>query len=254
MHICSGVSSSVGRKRTRNEDFPVTDDELGLFVVIDGMGGHARGDVASKVIGETIHKIIADTRDSDRTWPFEFDVTASLDTNRMRVAITMADRELARRIGADESLRGMGATMAGVLVSDGKAVVSNVGDCRTYLVRGGTIRQVTSDHSWVAEQVRNGLIQAADAKHHPLRNLVTRALAGGEHQVQPDLRELTLEHGDRLLLCSDGLHGLVNDDELLQRIDEFSANPQGACDTLIEMANERGAPDNVTAIVVGVSR
>lgn len=253
MHVESGASSSAGRKRARNEDFQVADNTLGLFLVVDGMGGHARGDVASRVIGETIHRFVADTaRDASTPWPCDLDPRLSYDANRLRAAVALANLELARRITEDDQLRGMGATMAGVLISDGHAVVSNVGDCRIYLIRGTDIQQLTLDHSWVAEQVRSGLIEASDAKRHPLRNLVTRAVSGSERRADPDMREVPLESNDRLLVCSDGLHGLFDDDELLQVTNAHESDLQAACDSLVAQANERGAPDNVTVVVIRV--
>jgi len=253
MRVESGVTSSAGCKRTRNEDFHVANNDLGLFVVIDGMGGHARGDVASQVVGESIQKFVADTAaEYDKAWPVEFDPRLSYNANRMKAAVGMANINLARRISEDEGLRGMGATMAGALVTDNRAVISNVGDCRTYLIRGGTIQQLTSDHSWVAEQVRNGLIDEGEAKRHPLRNVVTRAVSGGSDFVNVDVRELPVQAHDRLLVCSDGLHGLVSDEDLLRHATAFP-DPQAACDSLVALANERGAPDNVTVVIVQMS-
>jgi PPM family protein phosphatase len=254
MHVEAGVNTNPGRKRTRNEDLPVSDAGLGLFLVIDGMGGHARGDVASQLIGETVHQFIRDTAgDKDKTWPFAFDPHVSFNWNRMTTAVTMADTQLARRISENDELRGMGATMTGALIEGDSAVISHVGDCRTYLIRGGHIEQLTQDHSWVAEQVRTGAIDRLEAKRHPMRNVVTRAVAGLEEHFQLDVRELPVLAGDRLLLCSDGLHGMTTDEELLEHVSRSDADPQAACDALVALANERGAPDNVTVIIIRVS-
>jgi protein phosphatase len=254
MATVSGVTSSAGRKRGRNEDVGVADNDLGLFLVVDGMGGHARGDVASQIVGESIRKFVADTaRDRDKTWPFGFDPTVSFNVNRMRAAVGIANLHLAQRIQEDERLRGMGATMAGALVDGDRAVISNVGDCRTYLIRDGGIQQLTLDHSWVAEQVRNGLINAGDAKRHPLRNLVTRAVSGSEEHVDVDVREMPLQSNDLLLVCSDGLHGLLSDEDLLAQVTAHADAPQAACDAMVALANERGAPDNVTVVIVRVA-
>ena len=253
MLVDAGVNTNPGQKRSRNEDLPVSDAALGLFLVIDGMGGHARGDVASQLIGETVHQFIKDTADDrEKTWPFAFDPRVSYNWNRMTTAVTMADSQLARRISENEQLRGMGATMTGALIEDDKAIISHVGDCRTYLIRDRQIEQLTQDHSWVAEQVRNGSIDRSEAKRHPLRNVVTRAVAGLEDNVQVDVRELPMRSGDRLLLCSDGLHGLTTDEELLEHVNTSDSDPQAACDALVALANERGAPDNVTVIIVRV--
>jgi protein phosphatase len=254
MRVDAGVNTNPGRKRSRNEDHPVSDAALGLFLVIDGMGGHARGDVASQLIGDTVHQFIRDTADDrDKTWPFAFDPRVSYNWNRMTTAVTMADLQLARRISENEQLRGMGATMTGALIEDDKAVISHVGDCRTYLIRDEHIEQLTEDHSWVMEQVRNGSLDRSEARRHPMRNVVTRAVAGLEGNIQVDVRELPVQSGDYLLLCSDGLHGLTADEELLAHVKQSDADPQAACDALVALAIERGAPDNVTVIIVRVS-
>ena len=256
MHVESGVCSSAGQKRTRNEDFGVANKALGLFLVVDGMGGHARGDLASQIVGESIQRFMAATAGGgrDTTWPFVFDPGLSYNANRMKAAVGMANMELAQRVHQDEQLRGMGATMAGALVDGDSAIISNVGDCRTYLIRDGSIVQLTADHSWVAEQVRNGLINEGDAKRHPLRNLVTRAVSGGDEQVEVDVREMPVQTNDRLLVCSDGLHGVLSDADLLEHVNAHADNPQAACESLVALANERGAPDNVTVVIVQVSR
>jgi len=253
MRVDAGVNTNPGRKRSRNEDLPVSDAELGLFLVIDGMGGHARGDVASQLIGETVYQFIKDTADDrEKTWPFAFDPHVSYNWNRMTTAVTMADSILAQRIHENEQLRGMGATMTGALIEGDSAVISHVGDCRTYLIRDGQIEQLTQDHSWVAEQVRNGSLDRLEAKRHPMRNVVTRAVAGLEENFRIDVRELPMQSGDRLLLCSDGLHGLTADEELLEYVNRSDSDPQAACDALVALANERGAPDNVTVIIVRI--
>jgi len=255
MHVESGVCSSAGQKRARNEDFGVANTDLGLFLVVDGMGGHARGDVASQVVGESIQKFVAATAGANHetTWPFVFDPGLSYNANRMKAAVGMANMELAQRVNEDEQLRGMGATMASALVDGESAVISNVGDCRTYLIRDGSIVQLTADHSWVAEQVRNGLINEGDAKRHPLRNLVTRAVSGADEQVEVDVREMPVQANDRLLVCSDGLHGILSDADLLAHVTAHADNPQAACESLVALANERGAPDNVTVVIAQVT-
>src|SRR5262249_47611151 len=194
MRVEAGVNTNPGRQPPRNEDHPVSDEALGLFLVIDGMGGHARGDVASQLIGETVHQFIRDTAsDRDKTWPFAFDPHESYNWNRMTTALTMADSQLARQINQNEQLRGMGATMTGALIGSDTAVISHVGDCRTYLIRDDHIEQLTEDHSWVMEQVRNGSLDRGEAKRHPMRNVVTRAVAGLEDNFQADVRELPMQ-------------------------------------------------------------
>ncbi len=249
MHIRYGALSDVGRKRSHNEDCCLADPDLGLFVVVDGMGGHAFGDVAAQVVAGKIRDFIARSTDDEGTWAFPFDEHRSRAANRMKMAVVLANEEVARRIAAENQLRGMGATMSAVLVSNGRAAVSNVGDCRTYLVHDGVMRQISVDHSWVAEQVRNGVIGAEEARHHPWRNRVTRAVVGREG-LEVELSELALAPGDILLICSDGLHGQLTDEEILARVFAHRGDPEAACEALVATANERGAPDNVTVIIV----
>ncbi len=252
MHIRYGALSDVGRKRSHNEDCLMADADLGLFVVVDGMGGHAFGDVAAKVVAGKIRDFIARSTDDEATWALPFDDHLSRAANRMKMAVVLANDEVGRRIAAENQLRGMGATMSAVLMANGKAAVSNVGDCRTYLIRERAIRQISVDHSWVAEQVRNGVIAPEEARHHPWRNRVTRAVVGREG-LEVELSELQVTPGDGLLICSDGLHGQVADDEILATVLEHPGDPQAAADALVATANERGAPDNVSVIVVEVT-
>jgi serine/threonine protein phosphatase PrpC len=244
-----GALSDIGCKRTRNEDVLVADPGLGLFLVVDGMGGHGHGDLAAQIIGETIREALSDTNGLDSASALSGD--ASDQATRIEAAILAAQRELVSRIDRDEALVGMGGTMVGALVSGTRVVVANVGDCRGYLVRDGRIEQLTVDHSWVGEQVRAGKIGPDEAKTHPMRNVVTSAITAAPEPVDVGIHELSLNAGARLLLCCDGLHGVVSDEELLREVQAHFGEPQAACRTLIELARSRGAPDNVTVIIVG---
>jgi len=174
------------------------------------MGGHAAGEVASRIAVEVIESFINDTREADlnRTWPFPYDTAISLDGNRLKGSFRLANRRLGAAMAADESLRGMATTAAAVLMTPRAFVVAHVGDSRVYLWRDGHLKQLTQDHSWVSEQVRAGMLSAADARRHPWRNVVTRAIAGGD-DPDVELKEFTLAVGDRVLLCSDGLSAVV---------------------------------------------
>jgi serine/threonine protein phosphatase PrpC len=247
-----GAATDVGRKRPHNEDSYRAEPGLGLFLVADGMGGHAAGEVASTTVADAVRDFIAETeRDRDRTWPFAIDPELSVVGNRLRAAILIANRLLSRRISEDEELRGMATTLSAALLTDRHAVVSNVGDCRAYLLRQGGIRQITLDHSWVAEQVRAGLLTADAARAHPWRSMVTRAIAGTA-ELAIDVLEFDLEPGDRLLLCSDGLHGQVADRDIASLVAEHDGDLEGACKALIDAANANGGPDNITAVLVRV--
>lgn len=250
MQASFGALSDVGLKRPHNEDSYFADADLGLYLVADGMGGHAAGEVASKAAADAIRDFVRETHaDRDKTWPFAIDPSLSWLGNRLRVAILVANRVVSQRIDEDDRLRGMATTLSAVLLDGDRAVISNVGDCRAYLIRDKVVTQVTTDHSWVAEQVRAGLLTADAARSHPWRSMVTRALAGTGDLVV-DVLEMPLESEDLLLLCSDGLHGLVSDDEIGDLVVRNKRNLEQACRALVDSANARGGPDNITAILI----
>jgi serine/threonine protein phosphatase PrpC len=250
--ITSAVASHPGLRREDNEDAYCVRPDLGLFLVADGMGGHAAGEVASKLAAESIEAFVADTRNADvnRTWPFPFDRTLSLDGNRLKAAFRLANRRIAGAMNDNEALRGMATTAAALLFGDGVPVVAHVGDSRIYRWRRGRLEQMTQDHSWVSEQVRAGVITEADARHHPWRNVVTRALAGGE-DPDVDVADIAVESGDRFLLCSDGLSGVVGQ-ATIEGIVGQAPGLDAACHALIDAANAADGPDNITVAMLQV--
>ena len=250
--LSSAVLSHPGLRREANEDSVCARKDLGLYIVADGMGGHAAGEVASRMAAQVIETFINDTRDADvnTTWPFPYDSNLSLDGNRLTAAFRLANRRINAAMQDDEALRGMATTAAAVLVNRGKPVVAHVGDSRVYLWRSGTLTQVTQDHSWVTEQVRAGVLTEADARHHPWRHVVTRALSGGD-DPEVDVRELDVQAGDRVLLCSDGLSGVVPPDRLAGILGR-SAPLEQTCQDLVDAANEAGGPDNITVAMLQV--
>ena len=249
------VATDPGLRRDSNEDAYAARPDLGFFLVADGMGGHAAGEVASKVTADTIEAFANDTRarDINRTWPFPFEPSLSVDANRLKAAFRLANRHVAQRMETHQELRGMATTASAVILHEEpggmRAAIGHVGDSRVYLFRGGALRQLTDDHSWVGEQIRSGVMSDADARRHPWRNVVTRAISGGA-DPEVDVIEMPLEPGDRLLLCSDGLSGVVPADEM-ERIVSGSGLEQ-ACQALIEAANANGGPDNITAVLIDV--
>lgn len=228
----------------------LTDPSLQLFVVADGMGGYRDGDVASRLIIDSIRSFFIETSlDKDKTWPFKMNHELSYAANRLKTAVLVANRRISDHLAADGEPRGMGATLAAVQIGDGRAVVANIGDCRAYLLADGALRQITRDHSWVAEQVTAGVITAEGARAHPWRHMVTRAIQG-DADLQVDVTERDLPKQGRILLCSDGLHGVLNDDDIAAALRTAGPSLDGLCDGLIRTANERGAPDNVSVIVI----
>ena len=250
MPLRFGAATDPGLVRARNEDRFVADANLGFFAVVDGMGGHAGGDLASATIAEAATAFIRDTAgDADNTWPVGLDARLSVTANRLQVAIRAANRTLAARARADAALEGSGATLVAALFGDHRIAVSNVGDCRAYLLRDGRLSQVTRDHSVVADQIAQGLINPADARTHPLRHVVTRAVSG-QAGLEVDILEMDVESGDRLILCSDGIHGVLTDDEIAGLVSATGQPLDEVCRAVIGEANARGGPDNATAIVI----
>src|SRR5262249_8821903 len=197
--------SDVGRKRKGNEDSLFVNPEQNLFVVADGMGGHAAGEVASKVAVDSINEFVCLTGgDEEITWPFGLDENISYDGNRLKTAVRYANRKVLEAMKEKTEYEGMATTVAAVLVDAETANLAHVGDSRIYLFREGLLTQLTSDHSWVNEQLQSGIISADQARTHPLRNVVTRAL-GGKPDLQVDMQFQKMKAGDILLLCSDGL-------------------------------------------------
>src|SRR5687767_957500 len=239
----------VGRQRQHNEDAFLVEDDALLFLVADGMGGHAAGEIASRIAVDSISEFILHTKEDDGTWPHAYDEQFRRSTNRLMAALRMANTRVLEAMRKDARLRGMGTTVVAALAEEGTIAVAHVGDSRAYLIRDGELSRITNDHSWVFEQVQAGMLTEAEAEKHPLRNVITRAL-GGALQVTPDASEIVVQAGDVFLLCSDGLTGMVPEDEILRLVTESNGDLQKACQQLVDAANERGGLDNVTAILV----
>ncbi len=233
--------TDVGRQRSRNEDsFAIIPDRR-LYVVADGMGGHGNGHIASRLVVEEVSNFM-------RAGDSEAD--AETATNRLREAVQAAQAKLRSAVRADESLIGMGTTLVSVLVVAELAIVAHVGDSRAYRFRGGRLERLTRDHSWVDEQVAAGYLSEDQARTHPLKSVVTRALSG-ENGVEVDARVLELEDGDRYLICSDGLSNMLSDADLGRQL-EVDEALEVTCRALVEEANARGGLDNITVVMLAV--
>ena len=239
----------VGRQRQHNEDTFLVADEARLYLVADGMGGHAAGEIASRIAVDSISEFILHTKEDDGTWPHAYDENYRRTTNRLMAAVRLANTRVLEAMRKDARLRGMGTTVVACLADDTTMSVAHVGDSRAYLIRDGQLSRLTNDHSWVFEQVQAGMLTEAEAEKHPLRNVITRAL-GGALSVSPDAAEVEAHPGDVYLLCSDGLTGMVPEEEILRVVTDSSGDIEKACQELIDTANERGGLDNVTAILV----
>jgi protein phosphatase len=243
MEVQATGLTHVGRQRQHNEDSFLVAGDARLFLVADGMGGHAAGEIASRIAVDSISEFIIHTKEDDGTWPHAYDEHYKRITNRLMAAVKMANTRVLEAMRKDARLRGMGTTVVACLADDKTISFAHVGDSRAYMIRGGQLSRITNDHSWVFEQVQAGMLTEAEAEKHPLRNL------GGALQVTPDASEIELQSGDIYLLCSDGLTGMVPEDEILRVVTE-SETLDAACAKLIEVANERGGLDNITAVLV----
>jgi protein phosphatase len=248
MEIEAFGMSHVGRQRQHNEDTFLVEPGAKLFLVADGMGGHAAGEIASRIAADSISEFILHTAEDDGTWPHAYDDHLRRSTNRLMAALKVANGRVIEAMRKDARLRGMGTTVVASLVDGETLSFAHVGDSRAYLIRGSHMSRLTNDHSWVFEQVQAGMLTEEEAERHPLRNVITRAL-GGASSVVPDASEIECQPGDAYLLCSDGLTGMVPDDEILRIVVEHD-QAEEAVRSLIELANERGGYDNVTAVLI----
>lgn len=235
-----GSLTDVGRVREINQDCLTADPERGLFIVADGMGGHLAGEKASMSAIETIGGYLTCEA---------IDHAADGDLlGVIQAAIQSANRIIVQASLQDASMRGMGTTATVAVTTEAGVYLGHIGDSRAYLMSAEAIEQVTEDHSVVAQLLRARAITPQEAQRHPYRNVITKCL-GMQMEVEADTRLVSWNPGDRLLLCSDGLSGLVGDEEMLSVVNEI-AEPQAACERLVAMANERGGYDNITVILL----
>ncbi len=250
MQLKHAAQTDVGMKRTHNEDSFLVNAELGLFVVADGMGGHAGGETASRVAVTTIEQEMLQAWEKDPevfAHPGELEETPLADL--MRDSLEAACAAVYHTARANPALDGMGTTSVTLLCREGLAVAGHVGDSRLYMIRGDHIQQISEDHSLVHEQVKAGLLTEEQAKQSRLKNIITRSI-GYEEDVLVDVFGVRLEAGDLLLLCTDGLSNLVTDEEVKSVFETLplAAVPQ----KLIDLANAGGGDDNITVVVVQV--
>ena len=250
MKITYKAVTDVGRKRKGNEDSLFVNADQNLFVVADGMGGHAAGEVASKIAVDSINEFVCLTGgDQEITWPFGLDEKISYDGNRLKTSIRYANRKVLDATKEKSEYEGMATTVAAVLVDGDSANLAHVGDSRVYLFHDGALSQLTSDHSWVNEQIQSGIISADQARSHPLRNVVTRAL-GGKPDLAVDIQAQKMEPGDVLLLCSDGLTTMLADPDIAEIITSAGGDIEKAAKALVAEANARGGEDNITVLLL----
>jgi len=244
--------TDVGLQREHNEDSYTVLPEHDLFIVADGMGGHRAGDVASRLATETIADFFRSTANEDVTWPYHFDTTLTEEENRLLTGIRIANRQIFERSVRSREYQGMGTTMVSMLFSETREAVfiGHVGDSRCYRVREGEIRLMTRDHSLVNDYLLAMPELTEEQRNELPKNVITRALGMQDHVVV-DLQTDRPRPGDVYLLCSDGLSGMIPDDDILAIV-EAAVEPSEVCRKLIEKANANGGEDNITAVVLRV--
>jgi serine/threonine protein phosphatase PrpC len=253
MVIQSAGKTDIGLVRKLNEDYYKIDDDRQLYIVCDGMGGHNAGEVASFTAAEMVSGLYGNhfdelVEDEALNLPRMLPPTADVLTKAVRIA----NHHVFRRAQADEGLSGMGTTIVACALQDDILSVLHVGDSRVYRLFEDTLTPLTTDHSWVTELEQQGGVSAEDAKALVNRNVITRAL-GVKDKVDIDIAIRRVVDGDVYILCSDGLCGFAEDDEIETAVRECDGNINKIVDTLVQMANERGGADNVTVIALSVS-
>jgi protein phosphatase len=247
--IDASARTDLGRVRTNNEDAFRIEPDLDLYVLSDGMGGQAHGEIASAIAIETIVEHCRESRNDPDITLFGNSRPDLCDrTNRLMSAVRMANRRIFDAAVQDPAREGMGATIVTAWLDDRRMSLVHVGDSRAYLLRGGSFQQLTTDHSLVAEHVRRGTMTPQEAETSQLQNILVRAL-GTQEQVEVDADEQMLLEGDTVLLCSDGLTRMVTDPEIASIL-STEDTAQAAADRLVDVANENGGQDNVTVIVI----
>jgi PPM family protein phosphatase len=248
VQIVSGGVTSVGRVRTNNEDCFRIVEQLNLFVLSDGMGGEAHGEIASALAVDTVVKHCLETQ-SDPAMTVFGDMPAKWTekTRRLCSAVHLANQRIFQSAQAHPEQHGMGATLTAAWIDGAALSIAHVGDSRVYLLRGGNLQQLTRDHSLVAEQVRRGILTPAEAERSEMQSVLLRAL-GAHEEIEVDAEEHMLIGRDILLLCSDGLTRMVTEPEIAGTL-QAEPNPAKAAQRLVDLANEQGGADNVTVIV-----
>jgi protein phosphatase len=248
MIVSFSAKSDLGLKRKINEDSFLADEGMGLFMVLDGIGGHLAGEVASKLglnaIKENVMRSLTDKR-------FAGSQISSREIQILNESLVLANKVIYEAANSQPEYSGMGTTVASLLLGVENIAIAHVGDSRIYLIRENSIEQLTEDHSFVVEQIKRGVITSEEAEKSGMKNIITRAL-GAEELLTPTLDEIIPFDNDIFLICSDGLTDLVTDDELLEIILRNRHVLDHAIQNLIDKANEKGGKDNITAILISI--
>jgi protein phosphatase len=237
--------SDVGRVRSSNQDAFALFDDRGMWVVADGMGGHAGGNVASRL---AVEAVASSSASLPAGTPHQDEAAI------LRQAVSHANQAIRQEAVLHPELTGMGTTLVLLRITGHpvpQAIIAHVGDSRAYLIRKDVLTQLTQDHSWVEEQIRQGNLDPREADRHPMRHVLTRAV-GTEAAVVPDITVHRLEAHDQILLCTDGLTKMLGDEEILRVLRQTGTDGDKVCHALIQQANERGGQDNTTVVTVAL--
>jgi protein phosphatase len=252
MQMRAAGATDRGRVRQNNEDAFVADDGLGLYAVADGVGGLESGEIASRIVIESLTNVIAGLHSgTDATPPSGLSRPGNRETSALRSAVSLANKRIFETVARDPAHGGMGTTVTALVMREGMACLAHVGDSRAYRMRDRALAQLTSDHSLVAEMVRAGTLTPKEARKSRHRGVITRAV-GINSEIAVDVTTLPVRPGDRFLLCTDGLTDMVPDEEIAAVLARGA--PDAAVEALIRKANERGGADNITAVVVDAER
>ncbi|MCC6521110.1 MAG: Stp1/IreP family PP2C-type Ser/Thr phosphatase [Polyangiaceae bacterium] len=241
--------TNVGRKRNHNEDNFALMPEYGLYVVADGMGGHASGEVASKLAIDSLHEFLRETADDpERTWPYKMDRSKGYEENRLITGVKLANLRIYEAAQRDGKKRGMGTTYVSLFAAEDGVFIAHVGDSRCYRFRAGRLEPMTEDHSLLNDYIKMKRLTPEEIENFPHKNVIVRAL-GMKDTVKVDTRYEQPQPMDTFLLCSDGLSGPVPDDQITEILGTHG-DIKVAGSKLIERANENGGPDNITVVLV----
>jgi protein phosphatase len=248
--MAAAGATHPGKVRSHNEDGLLVDNELALFVVADGMGGHKAGEVASAMALEAVQTFITRAaKDDDHTWPFGLERSLDASGNRLRTAVKLANRRVFKESEKREQFTGMGTTVAAVLGDGDCAAVCGVGDSRVYVIRDASMECLTRDHTWVETLLaQTPGIDPRTLANHPMRHVLT-SVVGAQDDVEVPVSSHRLKAGERFVLCTDGVHGALTDGEI-GAIVRHAANPQAAANELVQAALTADGRDNLTAVVV----
>ena len=239
----------TGLVREGNEDAFIADAGLALFAVADGLGGHQGGEVASRIAVDAITEFVTRSRlDTTITWPYGFEPGISVEGNQLRNAVLVANQLIRSQAEAEPAHAGMGSTVTAIAVADGRASFVSIGDSRLYRWRKDALEQLSEDDTWIAAMARAGAAPAS-VRHHQMRHMLTKAL-GPTPGLEAHAHDISVQNGDLLLLCSDGLYGPLDDDGIARVLAARVGDLDAAASALIDAANAAGGPDNITAVLV----